>query len=59
MKRFAMAALLASLGSIASAQSLAGLWDATVDVEGTQIPFRLGQAAWSHMCPIHPLRSLS
>lgn len=42
MKRLVMAALLASFGSIASAQSLAGLWDATVNVEGTQIPFRFG-----------------
>ena len=37
----AAAALMLATASIASADSLAGRWDATVTVNGTVIPFRL------------------
>ncbi len=42
MSRLIMATILALCGSVASAQSLTGLWDATIDAGGTAIPFRLG-----------------
>ena len=42
MSRLILATVLALCSSVASAQSLAGLWDATIDAGGTPVPFRLG-----------------
>jgi thiol-disulfide isomerase/thioredoxin len=40
--RFALAAILCALAPTAFAQSVAGMWDATITYNGTEIPFKMG-----------------
>ena len=44
MQRIALAAFLCSLAPAAFAQSVAGMWDATITYNGTDIPFRMGMS---------------
>jgi thiol-disulfide isomerase/thioredoxin len=40
--RFALAAALCAVAPAAFAQSVAGMWDATITYNGTEIPFKMG-----------------
>src|ERR1700733_993026 len=41
MKKTALLSGLLALASLSSAQTLAGLWSATINVNGTEIPFKI------------------